>query len=371
MDGIVADRTKRSSQSQIVVSAMRSRKCEMTSRLLTFKVIQLGDNVVFLPVIQEFAKRGMFASISVWTSPLANPLYDASIPGLNLTTISRARFNSLWKRPHEWCNSVFSIRKSRPTHCLVPEDQGNTAHILALASGAPVRVGYRPDFVKIPRSVNSVVPFPEGRPAPERSWELGRQLATLIGASWSERPPAPDLAHMVVRSIDGGFDFLIHAGASLEYQRWFPERFADLARTLARNHRVGWIDALHPAPDFRGSTVEVVRTPKLANLVTEIAHAGVFIGNNSGPMHLASALGTRSVIINGPSNEAWYPYWNSEKFLLLRDDSLPCIACDSPRGPIGHCTNQASPLACMKFWAADTVAELALDWFHQRKPQPQ
>ncbi|HEY8900534.1 MAG TPA: glycosyltransferase family 9 protein [Chthoniobacterales bacterium] len=337
----------------------------MGSRLLIFKVIQLGDNVVFLPLVQELARSQMFSSIELWTTPLAEPLYDSNLPGVTRKIISRPEFNAAWKNPLKILPLVSRVRRIGATHCLIPHDQGNTAHLLALASGIPHRIGSRPHFLKVPGSVTDLISYEDNLPAAERAWALGCRLAANLGRPWPDLPPPPDVSHLLKESAARSFDFLIHPGASLEYQRWLPERFFLLAKQLSRSFRVGWLESEIPLPDFAGSTVEVIRTPDLSSLVSSLAASRVFIGNNSGPMHLASALGVPSLIFCGPSHPIWNPYWNKDRFLLLRKESLPCIGCDPSSGPLNHCTNPEFPLGCMKSWSVEDVARMAIEWINK------
>ena len=333
------------------------------SSALIFKVNQLGDNVVFLPVAQELARRKVVESLTIWTTPMAAALYEDLPQTVRVEAWPRAVFNSAWRHPARLLRLLRRTRAARPETCLVGEDQGNTAHLLALLSGAKTRIGTPLPHIRIPSSITHYVEWPDATPAAEQSWALGTALAKSHDAEkWPTTPPPPDLSHLIDPSPQRRFDFLIHPGASLEYKRWPLARFAELARKLAQSHSVGWIHALPDLPDFSKSRVEVLEPRNLRTFVTLLAHSAVFIGNNSGPMNLTSALGVPSLIFCGPSSSIWNPYWHADRFRLLRDNTLPCIGCDPPTGPLNRCTNQAHPLACMTYWTVENVHHIALDW---------
>jgi heptosyltransferase-3 len=245
----------------------------------------------------------------------------------------------------------------------VAEDMGNTAYFLALISGASKRIGTRPPYLKIPFAITHPVALNPGTAEAEKSWQLGSALVEAAGGDpWLDTPPAPDLSHLAGTPAES-FDILIHAGASREYKRWPLSRYQELAVRLAQDHRVGWIEVPEaPAP----ANVETIQTRNLDELVSHLAKASLFIGNNSGPMNLASAMGVPSLIFIGPSPRSWDPYWHRNRIRILRDETLPCIECGA-RGmpPPDNCTNLTSPFACMNCWSVETVMREAREWLQR------
>lgn len=340
----------------------------MASSALIFKVNQLGDNIVFLPVIQRLVEDGAFEKLTLWTTPLAAPLYHRFRENLTLESVSRANFYPAWKNPLKLFSLSRRVRNAHADYALVAEDMGNTAYFLALASGAAKRVGTRPPYLKIPASINVPVSLKLDAPAAEKAWQLGSALAQTAGGSpWTGKPPPPDLSNHILPETES-FDVVIHPGASREYKRWPSRRFHELAVRLSRDLQVGWFaDPDVPLPPSKDVTI--IYSKNLADLVSSIAKANLFIGNNSGPMNIASALGIPSIIFSGPSTRSWDPYWHPDRMRVLRHDQLPCIACDPPGLPIREvCTNSATPMACMKFWTVDRVEIEASTWLARWRP---
>lgn len=333
-----------------------------TGSALIFKVNQLGDNIVFLPVVQRLVAKSVFSPLTLWTTPLAAPLYRNLKSGLRLALFSSEDFYPAWKSPAKLARMVARARSAKADIALVSEDMGNTAYLLALLSGARLRVGSKPLHLKIPFAINRQVLLDPKAPAAEKSWSLGRALAgSAQSAPWPEKPTAPDLTHLI--SPVDACDILIHGGASRPYQRWPLECFRNLAERLSKDFRVGWIE-LPEEPVTLSPRVRRIHSPRLEDLVSQMASASLFIGNNSGPMNIASALGIPSVIIAGPSSRSWDPYWHSDRFRVLRNEDLPCISCDPPGLPPRNvCTNIATPMACMSFWTIDRVEVETRTWF--------
>src|SRR6266699_719878 len=124
-------------------------------------------------------------------------------------------------------------------------------------------------------------------------------------------------------------------------RRWAPERFAQLADSLyasvggqliliggpeeAELHSriLGMLQSGMPARSFAGKG-----NIKVAAAVLELAD--LFIGNDAGPMHLATAVGTPTVAIFGLTNSrAWGPYTggaSGQQAIIVKLD-LPCMPC--------------------------------------------
>jgi ADP-heptose:LPS heptosyltransferase len=324
-------------------------------KILIFKVNQLGDNVVFKPVVDYLASQQCGHEIYLLTSPTASALYEGQIPAERLFAFPTAKFISAWKDPLFLTQLVALVRKIQPDICLLSEDQGNVAHFLSWVSGAEHRIGSFRPFLKWRWGLTVDVQPPPGTNIAAWEWAL---LQALLRATSGEpspsTPPPPDLTPLV-RSMPV-LDFVIHAGGSQDYKRWLLERFVELTNRLSVDYRVGWVASGTELPVDLCEAVELVVTPSLADLVTVLATTRVFVGNNSGPMNIAQALGTPSVIICGPSSRIWDPFWHSDRMVLLRDESLPCLPCDPPHGgPINRCTNILHPMACMKSWSVEEV----------------
>ena len=69
-------------------------------RLVLFKVNHLGDNVVFLPVVQAIRRLRPDWRLTVITAAPERPLYLADVPGERFwTPPDRLSFHHAWRRP--------------------------------------------------------------------------------------------------------------------------------------------------------------------------------------------------------------------------------------------------------------------------------
>jgi hypothetical protein len=99
---------------------------------------------------------------------------------------------------------------------------------------------------------------------------------------------------------------LLHIGAGSPAKCWPPERFAELAREL-RDTGLSPVALVGPVERERGlaslpGADAVAQPDTLEALAGLIANCEVFVGNDSGPAHLAAAIGVPTVALFGPSS---------------------------------------------------------------------
>ncbi len=153
---------------------------------------------------------------------------------------------------------------------------------------------------------------------------------------------------------------LIHPGASAPSRRYPPERFAQAARLLAREHDLPivfsgsesereLIDSIRAAVGISSHTL--AGCLNLAELAALVELAPVLITNNTGPAHIAAAVGTPVVDLYAQTNPQHTP-WQVRHRLLYQD--VPCKNCFKSVCPQGHhdCLARVPP---------DAVARAALE----------
>lgn len=335
-------------------------------KLGIFKVNQLGDNVVFLPVVQALRRRFPAWRLDLFTSPVAAELFAADLPPAQIHAMPTAEFNGAWKRPATLARLWREVARARLDATLIADDQGNVAHLLARLAGGRVRVGILPRFIKMRGGLTDIVPLAPTLPVAQVNWEIARALVhRLGGGDWPATPPAPDLAHLSGDAVPVAGRIVIHSGASLAYKRWLPERFVALANRLAERFEVLWIEQPHTPAAELSPQVQRVAPASLGAFVTTLRSASLLVGNNSGPMNLAAAMGCPAVILSGPSHPVWDPIWHADRILILRAPGLACLPCDPLERPAGFCQNAAEPMACMTHWSVDDVAGRTVAWLER------
>jgi ADP-heptose:LPS heptosyltransferase len=135
--------------------------------------------------------------------------------------------------------------------------------------------------------------------------------------------PAPELEGPVLKSLHGlglkpGSRYAVIQPTSKFFTKeWTPEGFAEIAGYLAREH--GFQVLLSGGPGEEPKLRSVAQRCKenllvcggvsVGELLWVLRGAKLFVGNDSGPTHLAAALGVPTVVLFGSSDaEVWYPW---------------------------------------------------------------
>lgn len=153
----------------------------------------------------------------------------------------------------------------------------------------------------------------------------------------------------------------VHASGGRAIKQWDPERFGEVAVRLVRDRGASivltgsagdreMVDAVRrelPA----GSVIDLAGTLDLLALAAVIEQLDVYLTGDTGPMHVAAAVGTPVVAIFGPSDPARYaPAGDVHR--IVRVD-LPCSPCNRIRLPPRRCVGHTPD--CLRGVTADAV----------------
>jgi lipopolysaccharide heptosyltransferase II len=121
----------------------------------------------------------------------------------------------------------------------------------------------------------------------------------------------------------------LHTGASWPAKVWPPERFAELADQIIARLSAQVILTQGPKDHQIVSdvsrrcvgSVKVLDSLPLRQLAAVLSHANVCVANDSGPMHIAVAVGAKTIGIFGPGEEnIWFPYDSAAGHIALCRD---------------------------------------------------
>lgn len=220
---------------------------------------------------------------------------------------------------------------------------GTTATLLARATGADHRVGYRSyQYARLHQDLAPSASLLWGK---AKTHSVEQQLALLgwTGIPVSDRPATHlRVTETAARSINErlskkGIDAaefaLFHPTAAFETKRWAIEKFARAVEAVAERglHPVAITtakEAVLVGELERQSSHRVVSFTDLTlpEVTALAARANLFVGNDSGIAHIASAVETPSVVIFGSSNvDHWRP-WSTAPAEVVREE-LECQPC--------------------------------------------
>ncbi|MFQ5900904.1 MAG: glycosyltransferase family 9 protein [Thermodesulfobacteriota bacterium] len=137
------------------------------------------------------------------------------------------------------------------------------------------------------------------------------------------------------KGIDSdGVTVAIHPGGYYETQRWPAERFGFAAKRLVDELKAnvivigggqGEVAVVNSIKEICGDHVSIISDISIRQLIAILGKCDLFLGNNSGPLHIAAALGLPTVSITGPTVfPLWLPYGDNHIVLRKELDCSPC-----------------------------------------------
>jgi ADP-heptose:LPS heptosyltransferase len=144
------------------------------------------------------------------------------------------------------------------------------------------------------------------------------------------KPPPPERPYVVV-----------HPGASVPARAWEPELYAELVPALAASGREVLVTGAPSEQDLTtfvagGHGVDLGGATTFSGLARVLAGADVVVVGNTGPAHLAAAVGTPVVSLFAPTVPAvrWRPWMVPQELLFVH---VPCAGCRARVCPVeGH-----------------------------------
>ena len=358
------------------------------SKILLIKLSAVGDVVHTIPVLNKLRRRYPAAQIDWLVTPPIAELLRHHPAITNVIEFAREEWQSPW-RLTPFANYARLAANLRATgYDLVVDMHGQLrTALLTLATGAPVRVGFdRPRPEVWSASDREFPPL-----ARKHAWQGAREGSWL---AYTHHIPVPTLdVHAVDRYLNVGpilglddgaadFSFPIPAAASArieqllrghgiaatqllvlapgtvwETKHWGSGKFAEVARhfmqkgfaaTLigSRRERAVCAEVAQLAPgavNFAGET-------SLSELAALIRRSTICVTNDSGPMHLAVALGRPVASVFGPTDAIWIgPYRRKNAVLQANLPCSPCYLRQLSRCPHGHaCMHDVSARAAIE-----------------------
>jgi heptosyltransferase-2 len=334
------------------------------SRVMVRATNWLGDAVMSLPAIR--AIRGVFprAHLAVVAKPWVADLYareksiDRVIPYTAKTFGDKRAFAA-------------RLRRERFDGAILLQNAFDAA-LMAWMAGIPERIGYRRDGRAFLLTRAVPVPEPGDIPRHERFYylELLRRAGmlerfpttpaiSLDGADAARECGAQRLREMGIHAPPIG----ISPGAAYgNAKRWIPERFAEVAARLAGAHEAAVLVFGSAAErqlceavsgSIRSAGIEarnLAGETSLSEFIDLAAACRVFVTNDSGAMHIASALGVPTVAVFGATDDSTTgPTGPNARIVREHAECSPCLLRECP---IDH--------RCMTRVSADRVTEIAI-----------
>ena len=311
--------------------------------VLIVRLRSIGDVVLTLPALQALHDWRPDLRIHMLVEPLCAPLVEGH-PAISEVIVLR----KFWD----------TVRQLRRRHFAIAFNMhgGPTSAFLTRLSGAPVRVCWAQRQFSSFYNVQVPIGFPVAgrkemhtaehrlqqflwtglpeKPLPAAKVYAGANAADLVRQKLAELGISPGEPYAVLRP-----------GASQANKRWPVERFAAIARWLREAHGIATVVNLGPGDaqieaDVKQHFASIVNSGvnsaggvimdslDLRALIALLAGSCFFLGNDTGPTHIAAALGKKCVVIFGASDSRVWSPWKAEHRIV--ENPFPCSQC--PRG---------------------------------------
>lgn len=300
----------------------------LVQKVLLVRLRSIGDTVLMTPCLEAIKSLRSDIEIAVISEPLSAPILEDHplVDQLIVTSASlKARARLIKHLRRSRFDVAFNLHG------------GTTASIIARLSGAKHAVGYEgyshswlltkrapaPDILWNRSTIHSVeqqlallywtgISWPEARP--RLSLRIAEKARQLVG----ERLHAIGMNLMESESREAQNRFAIIApAAAFEAKRWSSNRYAQVVNHLSKKWDLPSIviagreqeEIAHKVASLSIAKPQVVTGLSLKELMALISLCSLFVGNDSGPMHIAAAFNRPVVGIFGSSNpDVWHPW---------------------------------------------------------------
>jgi heptosyltransferase I len=333
------------------------------TKILLIKLSALGDVVQTMPVLNKLRRRYPAAQLDWLTTPAMAELLRHNPAISNVIEFSRDEWSAPW-RPAPFLSAARLAAQLRRSHYdLVLDLQGQLrSAVFARLSSASVRIGF--DRPRADMWTASPRQFPDE--TRKHAWQGAREGSWLaytdhiavpsidvhavdrylnLGAMLGLDDGAPDFSFPIPQEAHARIDALLDyyeiakakvvamaPGTIWETKEWRPDGFAAVARHFRQNgFAVTLIGSERERPVCEAvaaaasGAINLAGETTLSELAALIARAAIAVTNDSGPMHLAVALGRPVVSGFGPTDPVWAgPYRRDGAVLRVE---LPCSPC--------------------------------------------
>ena len=205
---------------------------------------------------------------------------------------------------------------------------GSRSMWLTAASGAEIRAGFAHHAYSV--LYNAKIPRAQEILGEDRRVHTAEHLASAMFWMGVPRTEIPR-ARLVLTTAGGatllpGAYAVLHPFASGPGKTWPAERFIEVAEHLRNKAGLEPVFLAGPA-DNAGSFAgfRVLRDAPLAEVKRVMAGAQLFVGNDSGPAHIAAAFGKPVVVLFGPSDPVNWAPWRTEGHVLTNPHGIDRI----------------------------------------------
>lgn len=277
------------------------------ARVLLLRLRSLGDCVLTTPALE---------------------LLHSFRPDLEVAVAVEPRFAAVFEHNPAVASilepSLAAVRRWR-AQLAINFHGGTRSAWLALFSGAPLRAGF--GHFRHGWAYNIRIPRAQEVLGEERTVHTAEHLASAMFYLGVPRAGIPRARLYGAVKPQRRPYAVLHPFAAAPSKQWPAERFAALARHLRREHGLDVVVLGAAGDDFTPfGEFETLRGAPLAEVKGWIAGASLFAGNDSGPAHMAAALGVPLLVLFGASDPRIWGPWRAAAEVLHAPQGLASLS---------------------------------------------
>jgi ADP-heptose:LPS heptosyltransferase len=336
-------------------------------RILVIRCDHIGDAVMATAALQPIADAMEPSQLDVLAGPWGREIFATHPAVHEVLTVETpwwlaARGAGVGRRFRAWLALPAVVRRLRSRqYDFVFELRGDLRQILLFGalSGAPRRIAS--DRTGGRALLTHAVPHDDSRHEVERLASLLASVGVTRIARPVLRPPERVRASLADQLPP--VPFVVVAGRGTEPNRaWPAEHVAAVSRQLERRQipvvLVGALRDRRYARDVAaagGAVLDLTGQTSLQELMYVLARAAVAVCTDSGPMHIAAAVGTPVIALFGPGDPRHSRPWGGNVMLLTSGAPCGCVHpwCD-------RVVDRSAPGACMAETSPSTVESAVL-----------
>lgn len=304
-------------------------------KILLIRLRRIGDIILTTPAVSALRNAFPSAFISYIVEEPYRELVEGN-PCLDKVYVLKKK-----QRSKDFWKFIRQIRKEK-VDVVIDFHSGPRASLITLFSGAKLKIGYRIKYrnfiydIKLPRSSER---------GPIHSVENHINLVKALGISITPSFPAfipeaqekeAEKVNKVIREnkLEGKKIIVLHISAGNEFRDWGADNWIQTINLLAQQPEVRIV--LVGAAEDKKAEEEILKKSKAATLSLVgrlnlrelrefISHSSLFVGPDSGPMHIAATTSTPIVALFGPTLPANFAPWQAKATLIEKNlDCRPC-----------------------------------------------
>jgi heptosyltransferase-1 len=341
-------------------------------KILILKPSSLGDVVQALPVLRLIRRHLPTSEIHWWIDSNLRSLLEQDPDLAGIIPFERRR----WASPIHWnelWTSLRAIRAMRFDWVIDLQALARSAVCAWLANGG-FTIGLD-DSREGARGFYDVVVPRRTRHTHAVDWYLETLRLLEVPADWNFvwLPERKEIAARIREKwpVNSSRWMIIAPGARWPNKRWPAESFAKLAARLAAeesDYRFAVLGSKEDAPlgeaiarQIPKSCLDLTGRTSLPEMVEWIRAGDLLVSNDTGPMHVAAALGKPVVALFGPTEpRRTGPYGQVDRVIQL--STLPCVPC------MTESCRYEKPFECLRAVSPDVVLAEIRRRLHPPRP---